>query len=262
MELKEKLKKLRTEKGMTQTQLAEAIFVSRSTVAKWENGLGLPNPEAMKLLEEYFGVTKDEIATTEPETVIVQKNRILRLIFQIIGWIALIGFMIILYILPFAIHNGDYGFTPEMAAGGFADNAYIDTGDYRFYYFVFDGYDLADGTYWTDLQAWIPVHKHLWGCTVSDEDYTYRIVTKDNYVVARIYSIKGRNGYYNILHKCKIYKVENPGDPLLWDIPEELICATAITISGVEYELENGFFFVTQEPVEYFKINDLWFDVE
>lgn len=264
MELKDKLKKLRTEHGLTQAQLAETIFVSRSTVAKWENGLGLPGDESMKLLTEHFGITQDEIATTEPEAVIVEKNRRIRwgLIGSIAGWAAMLALVVVMYILPFAIQSGDYGFTPDMAAGGFADNAYIDTGDYRFYYFVFDGYDLADGSYWTDLQAWIPVRKHFWGCTVSDDDYAYRIVTKDNYVVARIYSIQGRNGYYNILHKCKIYTVENPGDPLFWNIPEELICATAITISGVEYELQDGFFFITQEPVEYFKIADFWYNVE
>jgi len=42
MELKDKIKQLRREKGLTQAQLADALFVSRSTVAKWENGLGLP----------------------------------------------------------------------------------------------------------------------------------------------------------------------------------------------------------------------------
>ena len=58
MELKDKLKKLRQDKGLTQAQLAEAIFVSRSTVAKWENGLGLPGPDSMAALEELFGISK------------------------------------------------------------------------------------------------------------------------------------------------------------------------------------------------------------
>ena len=75
MEFKDNLKQLRTEKGLTQAQLAEKLFVSRSTVAKWENGLGLPNPESMAALEELFGVTAQEIATKEPENVIVQKNK-------------------------------------------------------------------------------------------------------------------------------------------------------------------------------------------
>ena len=51
MELKDKLKKLRQDKGMTQAQLAEALFVSRSTIAKWENGLGLPSEDSMAALK-------------------------------------------------------------------------------------------------------------------------------------------------------------------------------------------------------------------
>ena len=40
MEFKDNLKQMRREKGLTQAQLAEKLFVTRSTVAKWENGLG------------------------------------------------------------------------------------------------------------------------------------------------------------------------------------------------------------------------------
>jgi hypothetical protein len=40
-----------------------------------------------------------------------------------------------------------------------------------------------------------------------------------------------------------------------------LIYATSITISGEEYPLQDGFFFVTQEPVEWFKIGDVWYNV-
>ena len=56
--------------------------------------------------------------------------------------------------------------------------------------------------------------------------------------------------------------MDEPGDPLLWDIPAELITATEITIDGEAYTLERGFFFVTAEPVEYFRINGNWYDVE
>lgn len=264
MEFKDNLKKLRTEKGLTQAQLAEAIFVSRSTVAKWENGLGLPSVESMALLEAFFGVTWDALATSEPETVIVKKNRHIRwgLVGSITGWVAILALLVILYILPFAIHSGDYGFTPEMAAGDYADEAYIDTGDYRIYYFQFEG-DTEDGHHWSTLQGWRPVQKHFWGCTVSEEDYSYRIITKNNYVVGRLYSIQGKNGYYNLLSKADYYKApEEPGNPMTWEIPAELITASSITISGVEHELQQGFFFVTQEPVEYFKIGDSFFDVE
>ena len=47
MELKEKLKKARDEKKLSQQALADAIFVSRSAVAKWEAGLGVPCAESM-----------------------------------------------------------------------------------------------------------------------------------------------------------------------------------------------------------------------
>ena len=50
MEFKDRLKKLRKEKAISQQELANAIYVSRSAVAKWENGLGLPNPESMVTL--------------------------------------------------------------------------------------------------------------------------------------------------------------------------------------------------------------------
>ena len=78
MELKDKLKRLRQERGFTQQQLADAIFVSRSTVAKWENGLGLPGKDSMEALERLYGISQEEVATTEPETVIVEKNRKLK----------------------------------------------------------------------------------------------------------------------------------------------------------------------------------------
>ena len=260
MEFKDNLKQLRTEKGLTQAQLAEKLFVSRSTVAKWENGLGLPNPESMAALEEIFGITAQEIATKEPETVIVEKNRKLRLVGQIVGWTAIFALLVVMSILPFAIHNGRYGFTPDMAAGGYSDREYIDIGDCRIYYFTFEG-DWEDGRRWSDLQGWKIVQKHFWGCTVDYDSVQMHVITKDNYVVGQIYSTKGKNGYYNLINKAGHYKVEKPGDPAIWDIPAELICAESITISGVEYELQDGFFFITQEPVEWYKIGDVWYDV-
>jgi transcriptional regulator with XRE-family HTH domain len=261
MEFKENLKQLRKQQGLTQAQLADKLFVSRSTVAKWENGLGMPNPESMALLEKLFEINASELATKEPENVIIKKNRKLRTICQIIEWSTIFTLFVVMIWLPFAIYNGDYGFTPKMAARSYADREYIDTGDYRIYYFTFGG-ALEDGRYWSDLQGFRPVNKHLWGCTVSEDDYTYKVFTKDNYVVGRLYTIKGKRGYYNLIDKAGIYKSEELGSPPVWDIPGELITATAVTISGVEYELQEGFFFITSEPVRYFKIGDEWYDVE
>lgn len=72
----EKLKELRQNKGISQARLAEEIFVSRSAVAKWENGLGLPNDESLKLLAEYFDVTENELLQDkENEQILISKNQ-------------------------------------------------------------------------------------------------------------------------------------------------------------------------------------------
>lgn len=39
MELSEKIQKLRKERGLTQEQFAEQLFVSRTAVSKWETGV-------------------------------------------------------------------------------------------------------------------------------------------------------------------------------------------------------------------------------
>ena len=75
MEFKDKLKQLRTEKGISQQALADAIHFSRSAVAKWENGLGYPSQDSIEVLTAYFGVEENYFCTEEPETVIVSKNR-------------------------------------------------------------------------------------------------------------------------------------------------------------------------------------------
>lgn len=76
MSFAEKLKELRQETGISQAKLAEEIFVSRSAVAKWENGLGLPNDESLKLLAEYFGITEKELLKDKDnEQILVSKNQ-------------------------------------------------------------------------------------------------------------------------------------------------------------------------------------------
>ena len=76
MEFSEKLKELRSEKGISQAKLAADIHISRSAVAKWENGLGLPNDDSLSLLADYFGITVDElIPNKSTEEILVTKNK-------------------------------------------------------------------------------------------------------------------------------------------------------------------------------------------
>ena len=76
MEFSEKLKELRSEKGISQAKLAVDIHISRSAVAKWENGLGLPSDESLKMLAEYFGVGVGELLPDKSnEEILVKKNK-------------------------------------------------------------------------------------------------------------------------------------------------------------------------------------------
>ena len=65
MEFKEKLRQLRTENGLTQEALADAVHISRSAIAKYENGGGKPSEDTLKALAIYFGVETDELRDDE-----------------------------------------------------------------------------------------------------------------------------------------------------------------------------------------------------
>ncbi len=65
MEFNEKLQKLRKQKGLTQEELAEVLFVSRTAVSKWESGRGYPNIDSLKAIAKFFAVTVDELLSGE-----------------------------------------------------------------------------------------------------------------------------------------------------------------------------------------------------
>lgn len=57
MDTKQVILELRTQKGMSQDELAEKVFVSRQAVSRWENVETVPNTETLKLLSKVFDVS-------------------------------------------------------------------------------------------------------------------------------------------------------------------------------------------------------------
>ena len=74
MEFNEKLQELRKQKGYTQEELAEKLFVSRTAVSKWELGRGYPNIDSLKEIAKVFSVTVDELLTTDEVLTIAEED--------------------------------------------------------------------------------------------------------------------------------------------------------------------------------------------
>lgn len=55
------LARLRKEKGMTQKELAEKLYVSDKAVSKWERGLSLPDISLLQPMAELLGVSTTEL---------------------------------------------------------------------------------------------------------------------------------------------------------------------------------------------------------
>ena len=65
MEFHEKLQELRKSRSLTQEELAEALFVSRTAVSKWESGRGYPGIDSLQAIARFFSVTVDELICPE-----------------------------------------------------------------------------------------------------------------------------------------------------------------------------------------------------
>ena len=57
MQTKDVLLELRTQRGLSQDELAEKLFVTRQAVSRWEQGETVPNTETLKLLSKLYGVS-------------------------------------------------------------------------------------------------------------------------------------------------------------------------------------------------------------
>lgn len=74
MEFHEKLQELRRQKGITQEELAQALYVSRAAVSKWESGRGYPNIDSLKAIAKFYGITVDALLSGEEILTIAQED--------------------------------------------------------------------------------------------------------------------------------------------------------------------------------------------
>ena len=74
MEFNEKLQKLRTNENLTQEELAEKLYVSRTAISKWESGRGYPSIDSLKAIAKYFHVTIDELIGGEEIVTLAEQD--------------------------------------------------------------------------------------------------------------------------------------------------------------------------------------------
>lgn len=69
----ERIKEIRQEKGLTQTELANKIGISQAGITKWETGDRDPSTDCVILLAKFFDVTTDFLLGVDDKDVLNKK---------------------------------------------------------------------------------------------------------------------------------------------------------------------------------------------
>ena len=101
MEFHEKLQELRKRRNLTQEELAEDLYFSRTEITKWESGRGNPSIDSLKTISGFFSILIDELLSADALVSIAEKenrSNIQRICDVLFGTVDLIG--ILLALLP------------------------------------------------------------------------------------------------------------------------------------------------------------------
>lgn len=112
MKFGDNLRQIRKSKKMSQEQLAEKLFVSRTAVSKWESGKGYPSIDSLKYMSKLFSISIDNLLSSEEILDIAEQDKQQRLkknngfIFSAFDILSL--FMIILPLYESTVNNYIY----------------------------------------------------------------------------------------------------------------------------------------------------------
>ena len=248
---KDRLKERRKQNGISQQQLANAIFVSRSAVAKWENGLGLPGKASYEALLVFFETSADEFPLNEEiEIEVVKHNQKRHIIRAIVFWVVVLALSIAPIWMFSAVESG-YGFTSEMAAGAlWADDEVIHTDGYDIYY---DTYANDDEKY-AMINRFCIVEKRLFGYRRCDTaDYKRAVYTDDGENYGYIYTMQDDDGYHHIF--CSNIYMDQTGT-YLYIVLEE------VEIEEKTLRPYRSSYFVTKTDISDFYSTDKHFTIK
>lgn len=105
MKFNEKIKKIRLDNNLTQEEMANKLYVSRSSIAKWEQDRGLPSVDLLYKISETFDIKIDDLLNEEDIKFITieNKKKIDKLNKEKFLYISLIMFLI-LSLLTFTVY--------------------------------------------------------------------------------------------------------------------------------------------------------------
>lgn len=92
MEISDLIKSARIEKGLTQQQLADVVFVTRQTISKWELGKSVPDQASLILLYQYLDIKDNE--KKQLSKLIFNKQNIILILIAILFSPMVIGFVV------------------------------------------------------------------------------------------------------------------------------------------------------------------------
>lgn len=189
MEFNEKLQQLRTEKGLTQEQLAEQLYVSRTAISKWERGKGYPNIESLKCISKFFSVSIDELLSGDELITIAETEnnlnikKIYNLLLGILDIMAIAFVFLPLYGNPV----GDYIYSVNLFS--FTATTSINLATYWIVFISLTGIGVAK-------LLFIHFEKVLWNNITTKVSMVFSILailfftaTKEPYVIALLFLI-------------------------------------------------------------------------
>ncbi len=113
MELGKRIKHYRTEKALSQDNLAEKVYVSRQTISNWENDKSYPDINSIVLLSEVFDVAIDNLIKGDVEQMKdeISIEEIKKM--NVYSWIMLVFLLLaVVSVIPLVKFIGFYAFIP------------------------------------------------------------------------------------------------------------------------------------------------------
>lgn len=155
MEFSEKLQQLRTQKRLTQEQLAEQLYVSRTAISKWESGKGYPNIESLKCISKFFCVTIDELLSSKELITLAETenhSNVTR-IYNIISAILDISAIAFIVLPIYGVPQGDHVYRVNLLSNTHLPN--IDIGIHWAIYLIIIGLGIVKLAFlWFDKESW------------------------------------------------------------------------------------------------------------